>query len=905
MIKNISTNFSKKRFLLFMLSILILFLVIYIFRASFADVEINTNSIDYSKYRLSDSFKVGDDGVACSVNNSGYACSKSISGSIECSEFTIDNTFNNNSADKQWVNVIVRLNNTVASGAGVYGVKHMSTGQESSYICTGSGANMSSTGAWFRHLDRDGYFSAEVIFTIPETKKVYRVPVYYYNLTRSVDSMIVNSSSNDSGNVYCYKYDDNSSVSTDSRCASWDFPTKYKFNDGGTDSASFTECLSSDDKKCSVHQLDLNLVPKFNVTYLDYDGRVLKDMTTYDYKTPLDNISKPNDPTRVSTVSHDYVFSGWSIDGDNGGVDYLVDDIVFVAKYKEKLRKYSITFKDYDGSILVDATSYDYGTTADKIKIPTPSHSGYKFIGWDSKVTTVGSDKVYTAVYKKTHMVSFSDGFGNHLGSVSVLDGDDATASISAPSRPGYKFSGWDKAITNIKADTTVTATWTLENYNITYDYKGGTASSNPLSYTVESNDIKLNNPTRDGYTFVGWTGTDLESATMDVMVLKGSTSNRSYIANWKINQHTVTLDKDSGISLVSGDGTYKRGDEVTITAKVKEGYDFDGWYNGDLLVSSDLKYTFKIEDDDINYKAVGSLKKFNVEIEKIKDDNSFFNDSSSFYYDQNYKVIFEEEAGYTIDTVIVDDDYIDFTSGNYDFENIKSDHKILINYAVDANKDNIPDKYQKTITYKVVNGVFTETLASDDIIINYNNHIYNNMTGKWENAKYKLNNIPEVTPNTGYLSGVWDVDINNNTIVKDDIIYTCTCTYDYKFTKQTAIKTQEAFGVFEIEWETNFTPVKIEKYNKIDNSLIGEVDDHSALTTTENLEEGEKIEYYLRVYYDDSHYIDSNSIVLKRDVLLPVKGDIGTIVYTVFGLLIVLVASIFLMAYRKKHNNM
>ena len=83
--------------------------------------------------------------------------------------------------------------------------------------------------------------------------------------------------------------------------------------------------------------------------------------------------------------------------------------------------------------------------------------------------------------------------------------------------------------------------------YTITYNLDGGTVSGNPTTYTVESNTITLNNPTKEGYNFTGWTGTGLSSATTTVTIPKGSTGDRTYTANWKVanvapTTPTVTL---------------------------------------------------------------------------------------------------------------------------------------------------------------------------------------------------------------------------------------------------------------------------------------------------------------------------------------------------------------------------
>ena len=70
--------------------------------------------------------------------------------------------------------------------------------------------------------------------------------------------------------------------------------------------------------------------------------------------------------------------------------------------------------------------------------------------------------------------------------------------------------------------------------YTISYDLQGGTVSTpNPTSYTIESEDFKLTNPTREGYKFVGWTSTEMTSLSTDVTILKGSSGNREYMAHW------------------------------------------------------------------------------------------------------------------------------------------------------------------------------------------------------------------------------------------------------------------------------------------------------------------------------------------------------------------------------------
>ena len=109
-----------------------------------------------------------------------------------------------------------------------------------------------------------------------------------------------------------------------------------------------------------------------------------------------------------------------------------------------------------------------------------------------------------------------------------------------------------------VTGETTIAASFTATNYTIAYDLAGGSvASPNPTSYTIESSAITLNNPTKTGYTFAGWTGTGLVSATTTVTIAAGSTGNRSYTATWTpIVPSSVSLNKTSTTITVGGTET-------------------------------------------------------------------------------------------------------------------------------------------------------------------------------------------------------------------------------------------------------------------------------------------------------------------------------------------------------------
>ncbi len=133
--------------------------------------------------------------------------------------------------------------------------------------------------------------------------------------------------------------------------------------------------------------------------------------------------------------------------------------------------------------------------------------------------------------------------------------------------------------------------------YSITYvNVEDATfASANPTSYKSTDNDITLVNPTKDGYTFIGWTGTGYKEPTLTIVIKKGSVGNRQYIANWQFvsggtgsgsgeqeQTYNITYTGLEGSSFESANPnptTYKNtDDDFTLVNPTKEGFVFIGW---------------------------------------------------------------------------------------------------------------------------------------------------------------------------------------------------------------------------------------------------------------------------------------------------------------------------------------
>ena len=106
--------------------------------------------------------------------------------------------------------------------------------------------------------------------------------------------------------------------------------------------------------------------------------------------------------------------------------------------------------------------------------------------------------------------------------------------------------------------DVTLTAQLTATDYTITYDLDGGSvATANPTSYNIETATFTLNNPTKEGCHFVGWTKGNDNTLQPTVTIEQGSTGNLDYTAHYKTNNFTV------------GEFSYQwtSGTEVKVTA--------------------------------------------------------------------------------------------------------------------------------------------------------------------------------------------------------------------------------------------------------------------------------------------------------------------------------------------------
>ena len=277
-------------------------------------------------------------------------------------------------------------------------------------------------------------------------------------------------------------------------------------------------------------------INQYTITF-DSNGGTAVAAITQDYGT---NVTAPADPTKEG-----YTFAGW----DKAVPETMpAENVTLTAQWT--VNEYTMTFVLDNGQENV-VKKQNYGT-----ELTAPENvakTGYSFNGWSPEVpaTVPASDKTFTAQWTiNQYTITFDCNGGTAVAAITQDYGTNVTAPAD-PTKEGYTFAGWDKAVpeTMPAENVTLKATWTPVTYSISYDLDGGQLAqgdTNPVEYTIESEAITLKNPTKEGFEFTGWTGTDLTQATMTVTIAKGSIGNRTYTATWTPASGIKAIFRDS-----------------------------------------------------------------------------------------------------------------------------------------------------------------------------------------------------------------------------------------------------------------------------------------------------------------------------------------------------------------------
>lgn len=265
---------------------------------------------------------------------------------------------------------------------------------------------------------------------------------------------------------------------------------------------------------------------------------------------------------------------------------------------------YTVRF-DSQGGSAVSAKDALKGT---KIADPSlPSKAGYEFGGWYKESACI-HEWVFTKDVVISNITLYAKWTANTYSVVYDTNGAEAGTEPSTQEkihnvvlnlstntgnlvRTGYIFSGWntqadDLGINYLQGSTYTSnesiilyAKWNIA-YSITYYLDGGINNpANPTSYHVESDEIIVAVPSKDGYQFDGWYNDAALTLIAPTFITTGSTGNKSYYAKW-LELFPIYYHLDSGSNSIENPSAYTSISlDIVLKNPSREGYIFDGWY--------------------------------------------------------------------------------------------------------------------------------------------------------------------------------------------------------------------------------------------------------------------------------------------------------------------------------------
>ncbi|MBR6018327.1 MAG: hypothetical protein IK073_06870 [Paludibacteraceae bacterium] len=332
----------------------------------------------------------------------------------------------------------------------------------------------------------------------------------------------------------------------------------------------------------------------YTIRFVDYDGTEITSSRLEEGQVPS---FTGEQPSREEDAQYTYTFSGWDKE-----LSAVTGNTTYIATYSATTRSYTITFKN--GDEVLQSTSVEYGVIptyngATPIKNADAQYT-YTFNGWDSELSAVTEDRVYTAIYGcsvNTYTITWLNDDNTQIDQTMVLYGvvpTHADATKPETDEYTYTFSGWDLTPVAVTGEATYTATFTATKKTYTITFKNGdevlqsTAVEYGLVPTYTGATPSQPSDAQYSYSFVGW----------DVAPV-AVTGEATYTAVFDsvVNTYTVIFYFEDGVTEI---------DRMTLpygatpstnyipgrNAEEHCYYSFAGWYPEIAPVTDDASYT-------------------------------------------------------------------------------------------------------------------------------------------------------------------------------------------------------------------------------------------------------------------------------------------------------------------------
>ena len=333
---------------------------------------------------------------------------------------------------------------------------------------------------------------------------------------------------------------------------------------------------SIDNNESSSHEHTFSSLFEYDDTYHWHSSTCGHDVESDKEKHTF--IAKVTNPTYESGGFTTFTCStcGYSYTDDE--TEALTHNYSDEWSYDETSHWHACVDQGYE-DLKKDETNH---TFVSSVTNPTYGHGGF--------TTFTCSTCGYSYTDDETEALPITITWKNYDGSILEVDNNVPYGSI--PSYDGeipykesnaqysFNFYGWSPKIEKATSSTEYIAIFSSSavKYSISYELDGG-ISDNPTSYSIESGDITLAEPTKNGYEFIGWTGSNGNTPQKEITIDCKSATNYSFYANWKILTYTITYHLFDGENNLKNPSMYTIEDTITLKPATKDFYNFEGWY--------------------------------------------------------------------------------------------------------------------------------------------------------------------------------------------------------------------------------------------------------------------------------------------------------------------------------------
>ena len=239
---------------------------------------------------------------------------------------------------------------------------------------------------------------------------------------------------------------------------------------------------------------------------------------------------------------------------------------------------------------------------------PAPSRVGYTFTGWQINNTgplipantettlPITTETIVISAKWTPKSVAFSYALNSGSGGSAApgsANSDSFFTLASAPTRPGYTFTGWKISDTGTLFDASASAKmpasnnpvlihakWSADTLTVTLNSQGGTGVSGTATTTTDSSLSNPGTPSKTGYSFSGWFTAANGGSKANFPYAHGQTANFTIYAQWIADTLTITYDNSSGLTVTAGDESTTASSTISSLREVsRAGYNFNGWF--------------------------------------------------------------------------------------------------------------------------------------------------------------------------------------------------------------------------------------------------------------------------------------------------------------------------------------